>query len=258
MPRRRQSRASDEGSAASSPDAVALAEKMLQAMQQLTVSRPPPRRPPTFSGDDCECPNQFLERAEKNLRDRQVHEGDFVHETLPLLKGAAGKYIARFNTEYLEWEELQKLLRSKYGSSDVLRNLQLKFFGDIQPSREPVVQFIHRKYLVHRRLFPEKSDEEAAADLRQVLQPELRARVRGFKFSTVAELTDLCEEIEGDLSKAEGPKAERRQQSLLPPCRHCPGKHWHRDCPVIQGQGNWRTAGRNPAPAAGSSQQPLD
>lgn len=214
----------------------------------------PPRAPrkPIFTGADYDCPLRFLEEFQQYAEVLGiVGDRDRAAELVSCLEGKARELTTRFPVHALSTAEITEELKMMFGSPTVIRDLRIRLDTDNQGRGEGVREYIMRKYLLCRRLYPYASEEEQVHRILFVLQPEMAGLIRSHRPRTMSELRTLATEMEAvlrglrsSLAPRPTPRPQPRQQppprsqvQQLPQCRFCPDQHWHRDCPVLRTTG---------------------
>lgn len=228
-----------------------------------------PTRPvvlPEFSGLDHEDPVAFLRICHSSLDEAKVPSSQWVSLIQSQLKGAAKSWQRTYGDLPLSWGDFKDRLLLKFDGPAVRASLQASFYGQPQREADNVEIFLTQKVQMYRRLCPDSEPSNIIPLLIELLKPALRPFLRCPPPSSINDLILRATAVETDLRAAKSSITSRPRPTpppQPPKCRHCPGWHYHRECPVLQqenmrstGQGNWRTAGTSASrPAETNAQQ---
>uniref|UniRef100_A0A8D9ACD2 Activity-regulated cytoskeleton-associated protein n=1 Tax=Cacopsylla melanoneura TaxID=428564 RepID=A0A8D9ACD2_9HEMI len=206
----------------------------VQAHPTLVVNLPPLNfLLPTFVGEGKENPEEFLIKLEQALRTYQVPKQNWYLLLRPQFQGPALNW---FNSAPIsDYESFRKMFLQKFDSLEEKLHLQAEYFGKAQVTREPTSQFIfHKKNLAHR-LFPDQSDENTIAQIKELLHPSVKVHyaVKERNFTEFMERGKIIDEALANEVVSKPTPSNVRQPPRSPPnCRNCPNQtHWFRDCP---------------------------
>ena len=222
--------------------------------------RTPETSPPTFSGLDHEDPTIFLKECENYFSQATIEPAQWSRMVHNSLKDSASKWWEVYKNLNLPWSKFRDLLTQRFAGNTTLMRLKAKLYSSKQQERESVGVFLQQKYLLALRLQPTASEADTVALLLESLRPSLKKVLRAAPIESFSDLLDRAIQAEADESEESAPRKESRElpkikpssvdnqvapaksdSHLPPPCHHCPGRHYHRYCPVFQSkQGNWR------------------
>lgn len=225
---------------------------------------------PEFYGRDHEDPTNYLERCEEYIEAFNLPERQRVRALEKGLKGEAEKWWLCYKTMGVEWPRYQDLVRSRFDSETIKGNLVAQLYGKKQEEKKSVGPFLQQKYMLYQRVRPTEPEATRVTTLISLLKPSIKRAMRAHNFADFSELLAKALEAERDEEEEQPPakpkaKKEATEEKTKPPasqkeqsipkCWHCPEKHWHKDCPVLQNKqsGNWREAA--PAPAVPAQNQ---
>lgn len=254
---------------------AALAEAVRELKKPVAAPSRTPCRP-AFAGADSQCPDRFLEKFEAYAARLGIEdEEDKAAELTCCLEGAAASYVDTFPTAGLTATDMAQLLRMRFAGPEVINKLRVRLHTEQQKATEAVLPFILAKQHLSKRLYPGATEAENIERILPLLRPQLAGIVKLHKPRTLDRLKELAISVETSFpaettasqttrpAAARPPPAAARPPPVatrpstsgdgLPDCHYCPGRHWHRDCPVAQGrmQGNARPAGHAQATVTG-------
>ena len=144
--------------------------------------------------------------------------------------------------------------------------LRVSLYSRKQGEKEPTAVFLQKKYLLARRLCPQNTEAELVSTVLETLKPSIKRVIRAADPRTFTELMDRATQAEADEAELQPVKTkdestrkpashnapQSREEVRLPACHYCPGRHLHRDCPVLAQRSaasaeNWRKNRGNPA-----------
>ncbi|KAJ8929602.1 hypothetical protein NQ314_017709 [Rhamnusium bicolor] len=226
---------------------------------------------PVFHGREHEDPEIFLHRLRKYFDKNQIQdEEDRVAIASSQLKGEAAKWYEHYQNLYMTFQRFQDRLKGKYNSASVLANARSRLYGEKQKESEPVAVFIMRKTSLFNRLDPHIPEDTMVSIIIELLNPEIRSRLRTSYFQQPEELIEAATVIEQDLEIIRQTHRRQQYREAAPPyplrgshnnrnvaqqepyprpststdtrtplrspelCRRCDGRHYFRDCPLRQ------------------------
>ena len=224
---------------------------------------------PEYSGRNHEDPQKFLNDCERHFSQARMDPGIWTQMVEKGLKGQAQTWWASFRGLSFSWEKFKEQLLAKFNSVTAIMQLQATLYSRRQGEKEAVAVFLQEQYLLAQRLCPTMTDVQVTTLLLEAIKPTLRRLIRARNPVTFATLLDYATQAERDeadcaprkeTSKKEDAKSQPIQEAgqrqsnerSLPPCRFCPDRHLHKDCPVLaayhrdhprqsqQQSGNWR------------------
>ena len=249
----------------------------LRALIQALRAPAPPM--PEFSGFDHEDPEIFLRECENYLRQTEIARSHWTRTTGKALQDTAAKWWSAYKSFNLPWEEFCELFTNKFAGTSTILRLRTQLYSTKQLEKEPVGLFLQKKYLLAKRLRPGDTEEELVSLMLETIKPSIRRVIRAANPTTFTDLVNRANQVEADDLEALGtkPRPEEKPKSApskplgssqargdnteqyVPRCYYCPGRHLHKDCPVLaeqkrnQPQENWRRAADHDSPAQGSS-----
>ena len=253
-----------------------LTNQMAQNFEALfrALNLQPPIPLPSYEGADHEDPQRFVRQCEEYFAHTHTPPASRTSTAATGLRGDAERWWSCYSPLDFDWERFQELLYNRYNSPAVISRLNAQLFSRKQTERETVGIYLQQKYLLYQRLRDTDPEPTKVCTLLELLRPSLRMAIRPSNPQTLAALMTRAMEAEYDLgdpqqgtpkSKKEDPKPEKAPNPTRPPtrdlpqCWHCPGKHYHKDCPVLaqrqadqarNHQGNAGRAVEVPNPAA--------
>ncbi|KAK9738010.1 hypothetical protein QE152_g10232 [Popillia japonica] len=133
-------------------------------------------------------------------------------------------------------------------------------YGEPQKSDERGLEFIWRKRRLCQRLYPDWTEDNVISLIKRQMRTEYKVALGPHRYCSINELRAACIDIDelfhdtkrknyltpssNSSSIKNKPKPPTPSQREVPKCRHCPEKHWHRDCPVLKQKSGGRTADR--------------
>lgn len=246
------------------------------------LGRPQPTQP-SFQGADYEDPTRFLDRSRAYFATLNMEETEYVMSIVKGLKGDAEKWFRAYLNMDLTWARFREIFLGRFDSVTVRTKLQAQLYAKRQEEKESVGPFLQQKYQIFERIRPHETEENKIAALLELLRPTLRAMIRPTRPATFDELISTAMAAEQDDAECHTPRPIKKEEPkprtnpspiatepLPPPCWHCPGRHFHRDCPVLREKReqqphhqepqqrqseNWREAAASNGPAARPNQQ---
>jgi hypothetical protein len=233
-----------QGSNPSEASQMVSIEALMKLIERIHPAKPTePPILPEFSGLDHEDPKAFLEECKAKLANTDATL--WREKVAARFRDAAAEWWG-FNAPFARsFQDLERVLLSKYDSPAIKQKLISEFHGTKQADGESAVSFLAKKRLLSSRIYPDMTDEELTKLCRLLLNDEL---IKYSAFAPPRSMEDLiagATEIEAILSKEKTTKPATPQ--ALPRCSYCPERHFHRDCPELQrlrdASGNGRGAG---------------
>lgn len=216
----------------------------------MSVQTRPPRRP-NFAGLPYECPSVFYDRF-NTFADKLgiCDDEDRTAEFLDCLTGDAAAFMRTLPAQHMPFSSVVSALKEEFGSAQVIRKLKIGLAKNMKKNSESAVAFTQTRLLLLQRLYPGEDALTSIERLCQLLPELVAANVALKEPETVEEFQRVLALVEAAMPPpapkprtSEAPKPPARE---LPQCFNCPGKHWHRDCPVLRQhreQGNGQGAG---------------
>lgn len=217
---------------------------------------------PEFWGQTHEDPSDFLEKLTAAFRSQGTPPSMWLHIGKWQLKGEAEAWWGEYGEFVTEWEQLATRLKHRFAGRTSLASAGRELYGTEQSPGQPVERFIRQKARLHQRLYPTAGIDELLDLLIDQVVPPLRPLLRTTRPHDLEELIRLAVDLESVLGTQRENKAPNRapppparqgpnrapplsappeRQSApystpnqLPQCRHCPKRHFHRDCPVLR------------------------
>ena len=234
---------------------------------------------PEFSGFDHEDPEAYLRECEHYLIQTELARNHWARTARRGLQDAAGKWWSPYKSFNMSWEEFRELLTNKFAGTATILRLRTQLYSTKQQEKEPVGLFLQRKYLLAKRLRPSDTEEELVSLILETIKPSTRKVLRAANPTTFTDLINRASQVEVDDLEAQVPKSRSEEKSkpsmnkpqgaslvqgsepgqYAPRCYHCPGRHLHKDCPVLadrrrnQPQENWRRAADQDSPMPSTS-----
>lgn len=288
------SRTQTEWRPISNDDAATLFNHLLNRIQSVTSSVVEEIPKPEYSGLAYENPQEFIDDLEEYLSAKNVSTGRRrVQTALTCLKGDARRRIEPLVTLGLQWDEFPAKILSLFDDDATKRRILVGYLSTAQKTTESAETFIRGKQLLANRVDPRASPAETVSTICELLLPQIRLQLRGTTIETVGKLIEVANLIEEDLRQVNRTTDNRRTynpppntnrssanattapayhaahtpqstfqpdnagQRELPPCRYCPARHLHRDCPVLRAQRTRERedTSRQPAPVQGNGPQ---
>lgn len=230
------------------------------------------KRPPKFSGRIHEDPEHFIEKFEAHLEDIGLAEEDFLEHLKDNLTGDARKWFEPFTNLNMYWLTFKRRFLEHFDGPDARARLNINLLTDRQEAQEPGRDFVARKMALARRC-PVESFAHLIQTTISLMRPDYRFALAQREIMTFDNLLDFVTVLDNAKPDTRPQSAPRRaapppsspaipSTSRLPPdpppCRYCPGKHWHRDCPVIQSryQAQQQTQQRTPLKTSDTIKDP--
>lgn len=222
---------------------------------------------PTFTGMDHEDPEEFLDQCEYYFTEAAIQPTLWSRMVNKSLTGKASKWYEAYRNLSLPWAKFRTLLTQHFAGASAVNKLHIKLYSAKQDEKEAVGVFLQRKYLLALRLLPQASENQVVALLLESLKPSIKKVLRSATINSFEELVERAVLAENDEAEenprkttrevapskgtptaAEKPSPSTQTPSTRPPpqCHYCPGRHFHRDCPIIKERqntafpGNWR------------------
>ncbi|XP_033213829.1 activity-regulated cytoskeleton-associated protein-like [Belonocnema kinseyi] len=216
---------------------------------------------------DHEDPEAFLNHCEVNFTEASIEPSLWSRMVTKSLTEKASKWYEVYKTLSLPWAKFRTLLTQHFAGVSALNKLHIKLYSTKQEEREATGIFLQKKYLLALRLLPLAPEDQIISLLLEALIPSIKKVLRAANITTFEELVERAVQAEADETEGNPQKAAREQPaknttmsgtSLTgaeaksaptrppPQCHYCPGRHLHRDCPVIKSRqaaavpGNWR------------------
>ncbi|CAH2018457.1 unnamed protein product [Acanthoscelides obtectus] len=222
-------------------------------INQNATQSPPPRLP-RFSGRDWQDPEVFFGKLDRYFRRYDIPSEEWAEIALEQLEGKAEKLFAHWKHLNIRYDDVRARILKEFDSPEKHCALRAKLFGETQKS-EPTEIFIAAKEGLFERIAPTTSPRERVVQVTALLRPELRMMLRAVPVSTLAELSNVASEIEGDyanlqagalggkaaqssfVKKEVGQSRNSDQPPRQPKCWTCEGAHHQSQCPLRQPKG---------------------
>ena len=157
----------------------------------------------------------------------------------------AGKWWGPYKSFNLPWEQFKELFPNKYANQSVENGLRISLFSRKQGQKKSTAIFLQKKYLLARRLCPQNTEEELVGTILEILRVSIKRVIRVADPKTFTDLMESgtqaeADEIERQPSKTKEESTRKQissnhvQEVRLPACHHCPARHFHRDCPILE------------------------
>lgn len=245
----------------------------MQALAANLPAAPVPQAPPAvtplpaeFHGLPYEDPVVFSNDLETFFATAHTPEREKARIAASLLKNEASKWYGIYQNLNWPWETFRERLLAEYNAPCVLANSRTDLYGRHQTVSEPVMLFLEEKVRLAARLQPELQAQELVALLIELLHPRIqrfiyaaaprtvqdllshaRLTEKSFKADTAAKTSKAVNQpATEDTAKNTVPAAPRTAPRAAPhtappaynrqppKCHFCPGRHYHRDCPVLR------------------------
>ncbi|KAL1449346.1 hypothetical protein WDU94_000537, partial [Cyamophila willieti] len=224
---------------------------------------------PHFNANDDENPNEFINKFQTALKNYHIPEDTWKTIARNQMHQSARQWFDRNSSRFTSFNTFAELFKQQYNNSTVQTKLKAQFYGTPQSLTENSANFVNGKLKIYKRLFPMNSEEEAIEDIIQLLLPQVQVHLLHVP-PTIDDLFLKLEVIDKarNVSDKHKPTAKIEQpkptftfvnekpppqiknspfsnsmqtnqpppkpQEFIPNCRHCPARHFHRDCPVLK------------------------
>lgn len=209
---------------------------------------------PTFQGEPHESPGEFCQKCSAQFTQDRVPANQWVRLTTRQLKGVAAQWWTLSGEEEADWETFRGRLIARFDDISILANLRAHYYGYRQTT-EDTEQFIATKIRLHRRLFPNETEEMTIPYLVEMLNDQVRPFLRNPLPVSFDALLAQARQRSQDLSNSpvENPANSASQVARNQQCYHCgQATHFIRNCPYLQ-QGS---AAKNEKMGASSGERP--
>lgn len=216
-----------------------------------------------FAGMDHEDPQTFLSQCEQYFTNAAIEPAVWSRMVTTCLMERAAKWYELYHGLALPWSKFSALIKQHFAGVAALNKLQIKLYAAKQEEKEAVGVFLQKKYLLALRMLPTADEEQITSLLLESLKPSIRKVLRAAKISTFEDLVERALQAEADEADeaTRKPSASRAAPAAAQPgnlvsattaprsppqCHYCPGRHFHRDCPILKTRqpdaipGNWR------------------
>ncbi|KAI5743301.1 hypothetical protein M8J77_016641 [Diaphorina citri] len=233
---------------------------------------------PQFSGKDEDNPIDFIRKFTDALRSYHLPEHAWRATLRSQLTGTARQWYERNSARFQNLQTFIDLFKQHFDSSIVRTKLKANFYGTHQSTPENSEAFVNAKIKLYTRLFPDGDEPQMIADILQLLHPKIQVHLMNAP-PTIDDLVQRLDVIERSFSTTDKHRAPTKPESrnnqnnnsanprtqtarpvdnsipyptpFLPSCRYCPGRHYHKDCPVAR-----QTYGRQNPPTSGPFRPP--
>lgn len=215
------------------------AEEYIENLLLRVLARQSPAVPhhlPEFHAAAHEDVDQFLHICTQELSETRRPVDVWTKEIGDRLREDAARWFQPFKTLDLSFAEFSASLRRYCTHPRRIESFRADLFAERQASHENTEAFLRRKAKTASVVAPDVDE----GVLVKLLVPLCQERARTFLYNarprSVEEVLYLAAEYELDHPRpapnvARGERAERN--ASLPPCRYCPERHFHKDCPVL-------------------------
>ncbi|KAJ8929697.1 hypothetical protein NQ314_017591 [Rhamnusium bicolor] len=117
----------------------------------------------------------------------------------------------------MTFQRFQDRLKGKYNSASVLATARSRLYGENQKESEPVAVFIMRKTSLFNRLDPHIPEDTMVSIIIELINPEIRSRLRTSYFQQPEELIEAATVIEQDLEIIRQANRRQQQRETAPP-----------------------------------------
>lgn len=237
------------GNTQSAPKAEDPLQQLVMLLSHLSPrSTPPPI--PIFRGLLTEDPQEYLNACEEHFKNAVTRPEQCVSVAAAALQQGAALWFKPYLQLGLTWPDFKNKFLKRYAGPEATVALRTSLYGDKQ-GKEDVEIFLLKKIKLFNRIQPDATPSEIIPMLTTLMNPALKPFMRRCQFASLDEFVDYASTIEKDV-KEEAAVSRKASEQREPKCHHCPGHHFHRDCPVLQRQmttqpqpENWRRAGEN-------------
>lgn len=235
-----------------------------QSSIQPTFSLPPlDQLLPSFGAREEDNPREFIAKFEKALKSFHLPVDMWKAAVRNQLTLSAKQWFDRNSSRFDDMSTFTDMFIQHFDSPMVQTKLKANLYGQRQITPENSEAFVNSKIKLYNRLFPHTAENQVVCDLIQLLHPSVQVHL----LQTPVTLDELLRKLEiidhanQPLDKGRNPpKASYHKQTIsplvpyqnnqtnrnykttpasppkppfIPTCRYCPGKHYHRDCPVV-------------------------
>ena len=200
-------------------------DQLAEALKALALSIDNQNKPKdvhpkaTFAGLEHENPRDFLNELDDWFHCHQVRDNrDKLQHAGQRLVGQAAAWYAP-QKAYLRtyWEFADKIMK-RFDGFERQMDLKMELMSRTQRDGESVESFILKKRALFFRLHPEGSEADLIRLVLNLLDTELRSRLRAAHLQDVDTLIQLAVELESDVKELRA-RHRRQQQPQLPPQR---------------------------------------
>lgn len=219
---------------------------------------------PTFAGLDHEDPDTFLSQCEHFFTEAAIEPSLWSRMVAKSLTDKAAKWYELYRNLSLPWAKFRALLKQHFAGVSALNKLHVKLYANKQEEKEAVGVFLQRKYLLALRLLPTTPEAQIVSLLLETIKPSIKKVLRAATIDSFEDLVERAVQAETDEAEetlrkpatahnkspinTQQPTARESTTAPRPPpqCHYCPGRHFHRDCPILKTRqpdaipGNWR------------------
>lgn len=243
-PKKRTKRKSSEG--AITQPAYATSEQINQlacSITQLSTSvKPPIIDKPTFSGNPLEDPDVFIKDVEEVMQTAQTSPSKKTKFAAECLTREAAEWYQLRRDLVLSFEEFKEDFLEHFNHPRILAKISGNYFGKRQQQGEAVAVFLATKQKQAARIQRNAKNDIPTIISLMLPQMELHLPKHPKDLRSLRNVAIDLEEMlkkTGQLPKKSSTKEIKpTEESTLPKCRFCPGRHWHKDCPSRSNPGN--------------------
>lgn len=186
---------------------------------------------PQFSGTDTDDIHAFLEECETYFVENATIESHKGRMAARWLDGPAAEWFSELGLHPL-WPRMKQLLKGHFANPSIVAGRIMRLFRQRQGS-ESAETFVTHKVEQFRNLLPTVPEEVQNNIIYDLAGRSLQSAVSLIP-KTCDELIAISMRIPAD-RPVPAPRKIAPVSRQLPQCRYCPERHFHKDCPTLQG-----------------------